>query len=134
MRPGKPPPKRNYCKRTGLALLDGRTPEGRLAKRLREGFTGQIGSPNPVETALIERAVMLSLQIARFDKAAAENGGKFEKHQSDVYLAWSNTLVRTLAQLGLAPRTSKAKRQAGYDHSVFLDRFVSAPADADAAA
>ena len=131
--PQRTPARRKATKATGIAVLDGRTYEGRLARQLREGFRAQIGTPNPVEAALIDRAVMLSLQIARLDAGAAENGGQFEKWQSDIYLAWSNSLVRTLAQLGLAPKMSKAKRAAGgYDHSLFMERFATSDADAAA--
>ena len=123
--------RRKATRAIGIAVLDGRTYEGQLARRMRAAFREQIGNPNPVEAALIDRAVMLSLQIARLDKAAAENGGQFEKWQSDIYLAWSNSLVRTLVRLGLAPKSKARRADAGFDHS-FVDRFASADADAAA--
>jgi hypothetical protein len=49
---------------------------------------------------MIERAVMLSVYLARMDTAALK-GAAMSDHASRRYLAWSNTLTRTLRQLGL---------------------------------
>lgn len=67
------------------------------------------GNPTATQKALIERAVWLSLHVAQLDAKAAEGRGLTE-HDSRTYLAWSNSLTRTLAQIGLKktlPNTPK---------------------------
>jgi hypothetical protein len=64
------------------------------------------GRPTAVQSALIERAAQLSLRIAAMDRRFAELG-KQTDHDSRTYLAWSNSLTRTLAQLGVAGAVEK---------------------------
>jgi hypothetical protein len=69
------------------------------------------GKPSATQKALIERAAMLTLHLARMDMRAME-AGDLSDHASRQYLAWSNTLSRTLTQLGLEaapPPKSKPK-------------------------
>ena len=59
------------------------------------------GRPTAVQSALIERACQLTLRIVTMDRKFAEIGEQTD-HDSRTYLAWSNSLTRTLAQLGVA--------------------------------
>jgi hypothetical protein len=58
------------------------------------------------QIALIDRAAMLTLHLARMDAKAIE-AGEFSDHASRQYLAWSNTLTRTLKALGLEPASAR---------------------------
>jgi hypothetical protein len=60
------------------------------------------GQPSAVERQLIERAVRLGFQLELMDAKLAR-GDEFTEHDHRVYLAWSNSLGRTLRLLGLKP-------------------------------
>ncbi len=84
-----------------LAKLDQRTREARLVRETRADLTAHVGGkPSATQRALIERAAQLTLQVWLFDRKAALTGGTMTERDSRQYLAWSNTLVRTLKQLG----------------------------------
>jgi uncharacterized Rossmann fold enzyme len=61
-----------------------------------------------VQAALIERAAWLRLRLALFDEKLAAGG--FTDHDSAHYLAWANTLARTLARIGIEPAAPPAAR------------------------
>lgn len=70
-------------------------------KALRRQLLDQLGeSPTASQRVLVERVVNLQLSVARIEAKAAEGGGMSE-HDTRVYLAWSNSLTRTLRALGL---------------------------------
>ena len=80
---------------------DGRSAEARLLRRTREALTKHVGGkPTATQRAMIDRAAMLTLHLARMDVRAIE-AGDFSDHASRQYLGWSNTLTRTLARLGM---------------------------------
>jgi hypothetical protein len=80
---------------------DGRSADARLMRRVREELTRHVGgNPSATQIALIDRAAMLTLHVSKMDQRAVE-AGEFSDHASRQYLAWSNTLTRTLRQLGL---------------------------------
>jgi hypothetical protein len=83
-----------------LAKVDGRTKEGTVLNRVREDLTNHIGHPNIVQQMLIERCAWLSVRIAMLDRKI-EKGEAFTQVDSNTYLAWHNSLVRTLARLGI---------------------------------
>lgn len=92
-----------------LSLLDQRSREYRLLRRFRDELVTHIGgTPSAVETALIERAAQLQLRLAIFDAKFVEKG-EMSDHDVRTYLAWSNSLTRTLGELGLkaAPQPQK---------------------------
>lgn len=67
----------------------------------REGLIAHVGGkPTAPQRALIERAVWLTLAVARLDAQMLAKGG-LSDHASREYLAWSNTLTRTMRTLGL---------------------------------
>jgi hypothetical protein len=78
------------------------------------------GKPSAVQSAMIERACQLTLRIVAMDWKFAETGAQTD-HDSRTYLAWSNSLTRTLTQLGVAGAT--AGREA-----TLADAFAAAPA------
>lgn len=70
-------------------------------RRLRADLVRHVGGrPSATQRALIERAVNLTLQVARMDAKALRDGG-LSDHATREYLAWSNTLTRTMVALGL---------------------------------
>jgi hypothetical protein len=85
-----------------VASKDGRSADAVLLRRTRAAMIKHVGGrPSATQRALIERAAMLTLHLARMDTRAME-AGDMSDHASRQYLAWSNTLTRTLAHLGLA--------------------------------
>lgn len=84
-----------------LARLDGRTREGRLLRRVRSDLTAHVGGkPSAPQRMLIERAATLALHVGTLDRKVLESGTMTE-HDSRTYLAWSNSLTRTLRELGV---------------------------------
>ena len=103
-----------------LAKLDQRTKEARLIRETCAELVAHVGGrPTAVQSALIERACQLTLRIVANWKFA-ETGAQTD-HDSRTYLAWSNSLTRTLTQLGVAGAT--AGREA-----TLADAFAAAPA------
>ena len=69
---------------------------------VRADLTAHVGGkPSATQQMLIERAAQLTLQVAQLDAKIATPGGLTERDHR-AYLAWSNSLVRTLRTLGLA--------------------------------
>ena len=90
-----------YSRPAALAKMDGRTKEARLIKTTRAELTQHVGgSPSATQRALIDRCAMLTLHMAAIDRKTAE-GGAMTEHDSRTYLAWSNSLARTLERLGM---------------------------------
>lgn len=88
--------------------LDGRTKEAQLIATARAELVAHVGgSPSSVEQRIIDRAAVLTVHLELLDAKAFEVGGMSER-DSRMYLAWSNTLTRTLRTLGL--KGSKADR------------------------
>jgi len=90
-----------------MAGVTTRTAEGRLIRDVRADLIKHVGgAPSAPARALIERAVMLTVQLARMDAKALRDGAMSE-HASREYLAWSNTLTRTMKALGLKAAPAK---------------------------
>jgi hypothetical protein len=64
------------------------------------------GRPSVVQQTLIERACQLQIRIALMDRNFA-NGFEQTEHDSRTYLAWSNSLTRTLRELGIEPASDR---------------------------
>jgi hypothetical protein len=90
-----------------LLKVDGRTREAALMRETREQLIAHVGNPSCVQLRLIDRAALLTLHVAMFDARALDAGGLSER-DSRQYLAYSNSLARALAQLGLQPVAAKA--------------------------
>ncbi len=100
---------RPYSAPTILAKLDGRTREARLMAHMRKELSDHVGgSPSATQRALIERAVNIAVRLAVMDQQFAETRVQTEC-DSRTYLAWSNTLTRTMRELGLkaAPKPAR---------------------------
>ena len=89
-----------------LAKMDGRSREARMVRDTRAELVAHVGGkPSAVQRALIERAAVLTLQVSLMDAKQADGG--LTERDGRQYLAWVNTLSRTLRQLGM---TSAADR------------------------
>lgn len=108
--PAEAAPKRRRARRVGpnsrpsaLAALDQRTREARLLRKMEADLTSHIGgTPSATQRALIARCAMLSLHVAMLDGRALQSGG-MTAHDQRAYLAFSNSLSRSLRDLGLDP-------------------------------
>jgi len=90
-----------------------RTREGQAAKRFRAELLAHLcGAPSP-QRALIEQAVQIKLRLAVMDHAFAGTSA-MTLHNSRTYLAWSNSLVRTLRTLGLKSHAERPPSLADY--------------------
>ena len=90
-----------YSRPNAIAKLDQRTKEAALLRRVRRDLVAHVGGkPSKVQLALIERAARLTLHVELMDKRAFAAGELSEKDSRE-YLAWSNSLTRTLRELGL---------------------------------
>lgn len=77
-----------------------------MLREIRADLRAHVGGqPSAVQSALIDRAAMLTLHVALFDARAMEAGGLSERDGRQ-YLAYSNSLARALAQLGIKPASS----------------------------
>ncbi len=95
--------------RNTLAKLDGRTREARLMESTRNDLVAHVGgAPSATQRAMIERAANLTVRIAIMDRRFAETKQQTEQ-DSRVYLAWTNTLSKTLRHLGLEGPPAKTK-------------------------
>jgi hypothetical protein len=95
-----------YAKEIVLARPDGRTKEARLLRQMREELIRHLGgNVTPPQRAMIERAAMLQLRCAALDRKILD--GTFSEYDAKTYLAFSNSLTRTLARLGLEAAASK---------------------------
>jgi hypothetical protein len=91
---------------TNFVKLDGRTREAALVRHVRDDLTRYCGgAEDSVQRAIIERCVWLSLRLALLDRKLA-SGRDFTEIDSNVYLAWSNTLARTISRLRPANASS----------------------------
>jgi hypothetical protein len=115
-----------YSRTARLSKLDGRTREARLMRGTRSALIGHVGGkPSVVQQALIERACQLQIRIAMMDRDFAAGCVQTE-HDSRTYLAWSNSLTRTLRQLGLKGAADKPPSLQDY----LAGRATQAPATA----
>ena len=86
-----------------LAKIDGRRREARLLQNIRQELTQHVGgAPSATQRALIERAAWLTLHVALMDAKLMEEGegATLSERDGRQYLAWSNSLTRTLRELG----------------------------------
>ena len=116
-----PPRIRPAYRPVALAKLDQRTKEARLMRETRAALVAHVGGkPSAVQSAMIERACQLTLRIVAMDRKFAETGAQTD-HDSRTYLAWSNSLTRTLAQLGVERATTARE-------PTIVDLLTQAPA------
>jgi hypothetical protein len=71
-------------------------------RRTRQSLLAHLGgNASATQAAMIDRACFLTLYLARMDAEAVSNGGVHSDHKAKQYLAYSNSLTRTLGRLGL---------------------------------
>jgi hypothetical protein len=88
-----------YSREIRLAQVDRRSRKGRLLDQMRAVLTEQLGGRlSPTQTVLIERAAMLQLRCAVLDARIID--GTFSEYDAKTYLAFSNSLTRTMVALG----------------------------------
>ena len=113
-------------KPVNLAKRDQRTKEARLMRETHSELVRHVGGkPSATQTMMIERAVQLTLRIADMDRKFADTGAMSD-FASRTYLAWSNSLTRTLAKLGVAGATAE-KPPSLQDYISTAPRRVRAP-------
>ncbi len=87
-----------------LAKLDGRRREARLMQTVKDELIEHVGGkPTAPQRAIIERAAWLTLHVSLMDAKLLDEGGccSLSERDSRQYLAWSNSLTRTVRELGL---------------------------------
>ncbi|MBS0988510.1 hypothetical protein [Acetobacter okinawensis] len=90
-----------YSRPDSLNKLDGRCKEARLLKNVRSALVEHLGgNPSITQLVLIDRAAWLTLHMGLMDSHMLEGGAPAER-DSRQYLAWANTLTRTMRSLGL---------------------------------
>jgi hypothetical protein len=92
-----------YSEIGALACLDGRSWQWKFFKAKRAELAAHLG-PNLtyVQQQLIERCAWLQLKLTMLDRRLAEDEGRdFTQQDNNIYLAWNNSLARTLALLGV---------------------------------
>lgn len=78
--------------------LDGRSREGRLARAYEQSLFQHLGGePNTVQRLLISRAIRLMLHLELMDERSLTANSMSERDGRQ-YLAWSNSLTRTLVR------------------------------------
>ncbi|MFT8802199.1 MULTISPECIES: hypothetical protein [Gluconobacter] len=65
------------------------------------------GKPSATQKALIERAAWMTLHVTMMDRKMMEGGAPAERDARQ-YLAWANTLTRTMRQLGIEGTAASA--------------------------
>ena len=105
--PGKarslyPYPKSGRKNFSPLGYLDGRTKACRIMKTFRDQLINYCGgAPSATQLQVIDQACWLKLRLATLDgEIASGKASGFDNHQ---YLAWSNSLRRTMRDLGFEP-------------------------------
>jgi hypothetical protein len=84
-----------------LQIIDGRLAEAQLMAHIRAELTQHLGGkPSATQKILIDRAAALSLRIHLMDRECARSGEMSERNGRQ-YLAWSNSLTRTMSLIGL---------------------------------
>lgn len=124
--PGKAKQFGPYSSPKAIVKLDRRTKPGMHFQAIVADLTKHVGGqPNPVQQALIQRAAWLSVRVAVFDKRFASTREMTER-ETNTYLAWSNTLARTIRMLGLKDVASKPASIADYIASKKRSRSTDA--------
>src|SRR3954452_7335580 len=91
-----------YTRHIFLGRIDGRSRVAKLVRDTHHELMLQCGDkPTAVQREMIDQIIQLKLRLAAMDKRFAETGARTD-HDSNVYLAWSNSIVRLLRDLGAA--------------------------------
>jgi hypothetical protein len=97
----QPRAKRKANRRPAHTALDARSWQSKLLRRTEAELLAHAGNtPSVTQKALCKRAAWLTVYLAELD-AKATAGAFMSNHDSKVYLAWSNSLAKTLKAIGL---------------------------------
>lgn len=118
--PGAEPPAKRAPRRTDAARLPlvwsgtGNTREGELYRRICRQLREHLGGkPSHAQELLIGRIAWMQVHLAHIDTRAMQDGG-LSPHAVREYLAWSNSLAKMLARLGMAGVAAKPPTLADY--------------------
>ena len=90
-----------FLSRKTFKQFDGRRTVAKIFKQIRHGLETALGGDiSPQESILVDRAVFMLYRIRVFETMALE-GKDYNPAIDQFYLAWCNTLRRTLETLGL---------------------------------
>jgi hypothetical protein len=89
---------RGSARPVATSNIDLRSAEGRLMARTRHALTQHVGTPSATQKALIERAVMLTVHLARLDGEALRK--PLTGDTLIGYLSAHGHLARALERLG----------------------------------
>lgn len=113
-RPRSPTPSRNPARLPFVWTGRSHSREGEMYRRVVRDLSRQIGGrPTPAQEMLIARIGWLAVHLARID-ARALAAGEMSDHSRREYLAWSNTMTRTLAILGFQAAPAPPANLADY--------------------
>jgi hypothetical protein len=116
--------------RARLATLDGRTREARFIAALRADLIRHVGgSPSVTEAELIDMACDTAFEIEAMKRRRAERDATLSLHDHKAFLAYQNTLRRTLAQLGMKGAAERPRTLAEH---LAASRATTAPSAAPA--
>jgi len=129
-------PYRRALERGAVGSLNGNSREAKFIKAYAAMLTEHCGgAPSPVEAQLIIRAARLACHLEIWDERTIPNGGAFTATGHNYYIAWSNSLTRTLARLGMQPAEANEPTGAALDrHLHMLVERQAAKHDEDEAA
>src|ERR1051325_574222 len=93
--------------RGAIGAVSGRSREGRFLRGYERMLLEHVGGQGTiVQRAMITRAARLALHLELLDEKVFINGYSLTEHDYNHYCAWSNSLCRTLARLGLEQPTA----------------------------
>jgi len=83
-------------------VLDNRTREARYLAPARQALVDHLGgNPSATQLVLIDRCAWLMLHCLLLDQRVASGQQSWGENDRKCYLAFSNSLVRTLREIGL---------------------------------
>jgi hypothetical protein len=101
------PPLTPHSRLLARGCIDGRSREGRYLAACRAELTAHVGgAPSASQRIVIDRAVWLRLHLLLLDEKLA-GGTVLTDYDRRSYSAFSNSLVRAMRELGLAPTAPK---------------------------
>jgi hypothetical protein len=92
-----------YSEIGALASLDGRSWQYKYFRAKCTELEAHLsGNLTYIQRQLVERCAWLQLKLTMLDlKLAKDDGRHFTQQDNNVYLAWTNSLARTLSLLGV---------------------------------
>lgn len=109
--------------RGSLGPIDGRSLQGKYARKLESELVAHVGGkPTFPQMLLIRRVVRGSWQLEQLDAKMAS--GRWTDHDSRTYGGLSNSLRLALRELGMRPAQSKPKSVVDYITEIAREELV----------